>query len=323
MSVFDQLLPEVILNAVEDQGYLPTGYLFPLNSYENRVYEIGIEGAPPIIGKFYRPGRWGEGALLDEHRFIKALVEAEFPVVAPLELKKTSQQEKTLGFVENYYFALFPRFRGAHKAELMQDDRKWMGRHLARLHNVGASFKAKHRLPLNPQTYGEASLSFILSQPHIPDDLKKSIDHLLNDALDLVEPFFNDSLVAFTTHGDCHWGNVLWNHDGPHFLDFDDMVIAPPVQDIWMLFSGTPDEVKEQKNAFLEGYSVFRDFDEKTFILSEPLRTLRLMRMASWIGERYEEEAFKRAFPYYRDRRYWEEFLLSIKEQIGLLQELY
>lgn len=318
---FSELLPDVIFDAVTPEGHLPTGALTPLNSYENRVYSISIEEADPIIAKFYRPGRWTGEAIAEEHAFIEALVEAEIPVVAPLTLQKSVPYCKTLGQIDSIYYAFFPKFRGREHDEITTEDRLWLGRTLGRLHNIGEAFKAPNRMRLTPQTYGFDSTEFILNRSFLPEDLRQNLSLHLFKALELITPFFKPDLKAIPLHGDCHPGNILWNRDGPTLVDFDDMVIAPPVQDLWMLFNGTPQEMSEQREVFLEGYETFRKFDRGTFILTEPLRTLRIIRYAAWIGQRYEEPAFKRAFPYYEERRYWEEFLLSLKEQISLLQE--
>ncbi|MBI4211575.1 MAG: serine/threonine protein kinase [Deltaproteobacteria bacterium] len=322
---FDHLLPDVIFQAVEAQGLRPTGSLLPLNSYENRVYQIALEEDAPIIAKFYRPGRWTESAIAEEHAFLEKLAEAEVPVVSPLALKAHGTKTTTLGRLDSdgviIYFALFPKFRGREHDEITNDDRRWLGRMLARMHNIGEHFKSSHRLQLTPQTYGYSSLEFILSQTFLPADLKQSIEAHLHKALQLIEVYFHKDMKVIPLHGDCHPGNILWNAQGPHFVDFDDMVIAPPVQDVWMLFNGSEEEKREQREVFFEGYEMFRRFDASTLILSEPLRTLRMIRHAAWIGGRYEEPLFQRAFPYYRERRYWEEFLLQIKEQISLLQE--
>jgi len=320
---FDALLPKTIFETVSLQGYQPTGSLLPLNSYENRVYEIGLEGTEPIVAKYYRPGRWNVEAIAEEHGFLSALDEAEIPVVLPLKLQNHLDKVSTLSQIGEILYAFYPKFRGREHDEILNDDRRWLGRTLGRLHNIGEHFKAKNRLSLNPHTYGELSLQFILKQEFLPTDLKQYIEIHLLKALELVGPFFSKDLKAIAVHGDCHPGNILWNRDGPHLLDFDDMVIAPPVQDIWMLFNGTEEEKREQRKVFFEGYEMFRAFDQRSLILSEPLRTLRMIRYAAWIGQRYGEPAFQRAFPYYEERRYWEEFLLSIKEQISVLQEIY
>lgn len=319
---FEELLPDTIFESVSSQGFLPTGALFPLNSYENRVYEINVEDHEPLVAKYYRPGRWAVGALREEHHFIQALDESEIPVVKPLSLKKHLPGMKTLDTIGNIFYTLYPKFRGREHAEITNEDRRWLGRLLARLHNVGEHFEAPHRLVLSPQTYGDESLHFILSQKFLPEDLKQSIESHLHQVLEMVKPYFKEKIYAIPVHGDCHPGNILWNKNGPHLLDFDDMVIAPPVQDLWMLFNGTEEEKREQREVFFEGYEVFRKFEQSTLILAEPLRTLRMIRHAAWIGQRYAEPAFQKAFPYYEQRRYWEEYLQSIKEQISVLQEL-
>lgn len=319
---FNHLLPETIFKTLAAQGFRPTGRLFPLNSYENRVYEVGLEEQEPVVAKYYRPGRWNADAIIEEHRFLLALAEAEVPVVRPLALKGHLPQIETVGRAGEIYFALYPKFRGQQHSETTNEDRRWLGRLLARLHNVGEHFRSVHRQRLTPDTYGRASLEFILTQKFLPADLQKSLETMLLRAIDLVAPFFREGMPAIPLHGDCHPGNILWNRDGPHLLDFDDMVIAPPVQDLWMLLYGTETEMEEQKKFLFEGYEVFRKFDRNTLILNEPLRTLRMIRYAAWIGQRYEEEMFQWAFPYYRERRYWEEFLQGIKEQISLLQEI-
>lgn len=319
---FDALLPETVLESVAAQGFRPTGSLLPLNSYENRVYEIALEDADPIVAKYYRPKRWTVPAIAEEHQFLQALADAEVPVVQPLPLPHPIDIISSLGQTGDFIYAFWPKFRGRCRDEILNEDRRWLGRSLARLHNVGEHFKCRHRLHLTPETYGVQSLEFILSQEFLPPDLKKNIEAHLILAIDLTRPFFTADLKAIPVHGDCHPANILWNRDGPYLLDFDDMVVATPVQDIWMLFYGDADEIAEQKKFFFEGYETFRAFDHGTLILAEPLRTLRMIRHAAWIGQRYAEPAFQRAFPYYRETRYWEGFLLHIKEQISLLQEL-
>lgn len=319
---FDNLTPELMLSAIEAQGFVPTGALFPLNSYENRVYEVALDDAEPIIAKFYRPRRWTADVILDDHRFVLAADDLEIPVVAPLALQSAVAGSTTLGQTGEYYYALFPKFRGKENVEHSSEDLRWLGRTLARLHNLGAVFQAPHRMTLRPEEYGEPHAAVIAGQTYIPDALRDSINQFLEQCLTLVKPYFTDSLVMLPLHGDCHHGNVLWNHEGPHLLDFDDMLIAPPVQDVWMLLHGSPEDQRSQQEDFLAGYTIFRDFDVATLRLAEPLRTLRMIRHAAWIGERYEEDAFVRAFPYYRQSRYWEEFVQALREQIGTLQEL-
>lgn len=319
---FDSLLPEFICDTLSAQGYRPTGQLFQLNSYENRVYEVGLEKAPSVIVKFYRPGRWSEETLIDEHRTMAALQEAEVPVVRPFALQSTKGFE-TLSFADPYYYCVYPKFGGHEEADLKPDHREWLGRTLARLHNVTESLQVKNRLELNSKTYGDRQVDLILDGGYLPDDLFANLEDVMLSCLDLIDPILSErEWHKFALHGDCHLGNVLWNHDGPTLVDFDDMVVAPAVQDIWMLFHGSEAEQDAQKKDFFTGYEMFREFSEQEFLLVEPLRTLRMIRHTAWIGERFKEEIFKRSFPYYHERKYWEEFLLAMKEQLGYLQAL-
>ncbi len=318
---FERLLPSLILDAVGLQGFEATGIFYSLNSYENRVYEIRLEEGEPIVAKFYRPGRWSLEAIVEEHRFMDALDELEIPVVAPYYLDKAIKKSESVAEIEGFYYAIYPKFRGRENPDLSLQDREWLGRSLARLHKVGENFETKHRLTLSPQSYGYDSLEFILSQTFLPADLIANIKHLLTQAIQLAETFFSSATRNILLHGDCHLGNILWNKEGAFLLDFDDLVRAPAVQDLWMLFHGSEEEVFEQREAFFKGYEMFREFDTRELRMSEALRTLRMIRYAAWIGQRYEEEIFQRAFPYYTERRYWEDFLLSLKEQISAMQE--
>lgn len=318
---YQNLTPEILFTSFEDQGYMPTGIFYQLNSYENRVYEVHLEGHEPLIAKYYRPERWSVDQLGDEHRFIQALTDVEIPAIAPLPLKQATKNFATLGKIADYFYAFFPKFRGREHDELSLDDRKLLGHFMGRLHNVGATFKTSSRLPLNPQTYGDSSLKLLLKNNYIPIELQSLIHVTLDSLLESIKTFFKGPANSIAVHGDCHLGNILWNKSGPHLVDFDDMVLAPAVQDIWMLFSGSPEEIAEQQKVFFEAYETFREFDYGTLRLIEPLRTLRMIRHAAWIGERYEEPIFKKAFPYYNDHRYWQEFLLHMKEQLSLLQE--
>lgn len=322
MNVFDHLTPDVMLTAVEAQGFVPTGALMPLNSYENRVYEIALDEAAPIVAKFYRPNRWSAATIAEEHRFVLRAHEMEVPTVAPLALRAPSAVAATVGEHGGYCYALYPKFRGQMRPEMSIDELRWLGRTLARLHNVAAQFTSAARIQLTPQTYGHASVPVILQLECIPAVQRDALTALLPQAVALTEHAWNThEWTTLPIHGDCHHGNVLWNHDGPHLLDFDDMVVAPPVQDLWMLQSGPADEQRAQRAALLEGYTLFRPFDERAFLLSEPLRTLRMIHHAAWLASRHDEPAFQQAFPYFTQARYWEEFAQMIREQIGVMQE--
>lgn len=323
MHIYDQLVPDVVLTAVEAQGFRPTGALFPLNSYENRVYEIALESDAPVIAKFYRPGRWTAETIDEEHRFVWAAQALEIPVVAPLRLATPIPQGEYLGLHAGFYFALYPKFRGREQAEHDAERLRQLGRTLARLHNLGESFPVRHRLALTPQTYGHASIPVILALPFVPDTQRAALAALLPQVVALTEgAFASGEGACFLVHGDCHLGNVLWNVDGPHLLDFDDMVVAPPVQDLWMLLNGSAADQHAQREALFEGYTTFRPFDMRALRLAEPLRTLRLIRHAAWLATRHDEPAFQRAFPYFTQARYWETFAQNMREQIGVLQDL-
>lgn len=320
---FQNLTPELILEATNLQGFQSNGVIYPLNSYENRVYEILRENHEPIIAKFYRPNRWSAETIWDELSFIHSLNENEIPVVPPFSLKHHLDNKPHLGITKEYHYAFFPKFRGQMKAELFEEDLKIMGRTLSRMHNIGENLNAENRFPINPQRYGWNYLDTILSSPYCPDDLKTNLEETLIQAIEETEVFFNESLHVFPIHGDCHLGNLLWNSEGLHIVDFDDMVIGPAVQDVWMLFHGSEEEIKKQQNAFFEGYETFRHFDHNTLILIEPLRTLRMICYCGWLSTRFHEDIFQKSFPYYSEYKYWQEFLLSIKEQISAIQSLY
>lgn len=319
LNAFGNLTPDVILATATALGFKSTGQIFPYNSYENRVYEVTLENDAPVIVKFYRPERWSTDAILEEHEFLHRLVEAEVPVVPPLVIDGNISE--TLGEQQGYRYAVFNRFKGHERPDLKAEDREWLGRTIARIHNVGEHFDCKYRMVLSPDTYGEAYRDIILNLPYVPEEIIDPLQTHLDLALDLLTPEFRDDITIITTHGDCHLGNVLWNHEGPHLVDLDDMVIAPPIQDCWMLFHGSKEEQAAQRRSFFKGYRLFRDFEINSFRMIEPLRTLRMIRHCGWIGQRYEENIFKQAFPYYEERRYWEEFLLQLKEQIALLQD--
>lgn len=320
--VFDSLSPDLILSTVEEQGFTPTGALFPLNSYENRVYEIAIDENNPIIAKFYRPDRWSAETISEEHQFVIAAKEIDIPTVAPLALNSPTSTSAFLGKKNDFYFTIYPKFRGREQAEHNSDSLKWLGRTLARLHLLGETYKTKHRRHLTPKSYGTDCIDRIMAIDCIPTPQRTALQTFLPLAISLTEPFFAQNKDFFPIHGDCHHGNILWNLDGPHLIDFDDMVVGPPVQDIWMLFTGSKEDQRAQRESFFEGYRTFRAFDENSLILAEPLRTLRLIHQAAWLADRHDEPAFERAFPYFMQSRYWEEFAQNIREQIATLQDL-
>lgn len=315
---FETLTPDFIINAVESRGFVCDGRLLALNSYENRVYQVGIEGELPLIAKFYRPGRWNDAQIGEEHGFCFELAERELPVVAPLGGNGAS-----LHYYEGFRFALFPR-KGGHAPELDNlDNLLILGRLLGRMHLIGAAHPFQARPRIDCANFGYASIDFI-SKRFIPPALKTPYDTLTVDLMKLVEPlmdYANRNLNWIRVHGDCHAGNMLWRDDAPHFVDFDDTCMAPAVQDIWMLLSGGGAEQAAQLSEILEGYNEFNDFDPRELRLIEALRTLRMIHYSAWLARRWEDPAFPRSFPWFNTVRYWEEHILSLREQFAALNE--
>ena len=316
-SPYQDLTPDLILNSVESLGYICDGHLHALNSYENRVYQIGIEDSTPLIAKFYRPGRWSREAIEEEHQFALELAEHEIPVVAPLQ----DANNETLHKTQDFWFALYPRCGGRWPDLETKADREQMGRLLGRLHAVGASKTFRYRQRVDINTLGQKSREFILAQSLLPDYLVEAYDTLTRDLLLQIEARFAsvDYVKNIRLHGDCHPGNILWTDTGAHFVDLDDTVTGPPIQDIWMLLSGDESETERQMADFLAGYETFFSFDHSSLILIEPLRTLRIMHYAAWLARRWQDPAFPIAFPWFGSPRYWEEHILSLREQAAAM----
>lgn len=314
---YSRLTPDLILNALEEQGYPCDGRLLALNSYENRVYQIGQEDSTPVIAKFYRPGRWSRQSILEEHAFARELAAREIPVVAPL----TDSKGATLHRHADYLFAVYPRCGGRWPDLDTAAQRRQMGRFLGRLHAVGATRHFEHRTRLTIESLGAESRDYLLEQKFLPDYLLEAYTTLTQDLLDKIQVLFEAAgpVASIRLHGDCHPGNILWSDTGPHFVDLDDSRTGPAIQDIWMLLSGDHNEMRIQLQDLLEGYRTFYDFDYSSLILIEPLRTLRIMHYAAWIARRRDDPAFPQAFPWFDSPRYWEEHILSLREQAAAL----
>jgi len=315
---FGPLTPDFVLSAVEACGLACDGRLLTLNSYENRVYQVGIEDGPPVIVKFYRPGRWSDGAILEEHAFLAELAEAEIPAVPAIEL-----EGRTLHHVEGFRIAIFPR-RGGRAPEL--DDPAvlgWLGRFLGRIHAVGATKPFVHRPDLTIRSFGEDPRDQLLLSPFLPPDLRDTWLSVVDQALDGVRRCFERAgeQPMIRLHGDVHAGNVLWTDAGPHFVDFDDARNGPAVQDLWMLLSGDAPAMARQLDHVLEGYEQFADFDPAGLHLVEALRTLRLIHYAGWIAGRWSDPAFPAAFSWFDSPRYWQDMILGLREQVALMDE--
>ena len=322
---FDRLTPDFILDVLdkhlEAQGIRCDGRILALNSYENRVYQIGIEDAEPLIAKFYRPERWTNEQIHEEHAFCFELAEHEIPVVTPL-VQKNGHLDNSLFQHEEFRFTLFPRKGGRAPEFDNLDNLLIMGRWLGRLHLVGAATEFKHRPRLDLQSYGTESANFISAQ-FIPESLKSAYVSLTQDLLKQMEEKqkeFSD-IRFIRTHCDCHAGNVLWRDDLPNFVDFDDARMAPAVQDIWMLLSGDRAERTAQLSEVLEGYREFNDFNLRELNWIEVLRTLRMMHYSAWLARRWDDPAFPLHFPWFNTERYWGSHILELREQLSALQE--
>jgi len=304
---FFDLSPDVILDALEDVGLQPTGSLLALNSYENRVYQAELEDGGFIVTKFYRPDRWTDAQILEEHTFTQELLDAELPCVAPLQI-----DGGTLFQYQSHRFAVYPRQGGRAPDLEIEEDLKVLARTLARIHAIGGTADFEHRLTLDYRRLGEDSRTYLLDNDWIPPDMLEAYasvtEHLLSRIADLwpADP-------GIRIHGDCHMGNLLWREDTPNFVDFDDCVTGPPIQDLWMLLSGSRDERQGQLNTILEAYQPFCHFNGGELRLVEPLRTLRIMHHAAWIARRWEDPAFPVAFPWFGEGRFWSEHILELR----------
>ncbi len=308
---FHALTPERVLDAVEVGGLRCTGRCLPLRAFENRVYEVELEDERRLVVKFYRPGRWSRETILDEHRFLQDLVAAELPVVAPADLG-TGQ---TLNQSNGIYYAAFPKVRGRTLDELDAEKRRRMGRTIGRMHAIGAARAAPHRRKLDVQFYIHEPLDVLLKGRFIPENLAPRYrDVALRIADAVAKPLAATRVQRI--HGDLHWGNILWTPD-PLLVDFDDCMMGPPVQDLWLLASGGTEEARKAREDLIEGYELFREFDRSTLALAEPLRAMRIIHMSGWIAKRWADPSFPPAFPNFKDVRYWmEEYeaLVAISE---------
>jgi Ser/Thr protein kinase RdoA (MazF antagonist) len=315
---YEQLTPETVIDAVESAGWLCDARLLALNSYENRVYQVGIEDREPLVAKFYRPQRWTDAQIREEHAFSAELLDAEVSVVAPL----ATDDGETLHEYQGLRFALFPR-RGGHPPELDNPDHLLvLGRTLGRMHTVGRARPFAARERLDAAGVLTASRAQVLDG-FMPGDLETAYTSLLDDIertlLPLAAEIRDEDMIR--VHGDCHVGNILWRDDTPHFVDLDDCQQAPAIQDLWMFLSGERHEQELQISELLEGYGEFCDFEARQLRWVEALRTLRIVRYAAWLARRWDDPAFPRAFPWFNTARYWSDHILELREQFARLQE--
>jgi Ser/Thr protein kinase RdoA (MazF antagonist) len=313
------LTPERVLDALDTAGFRGDGRLLALNSYENRVYQVWLEDGGSVVAKFYRPARWSDAQIHEEHAFARELAEREIPAVPPI----ADAAGATLHAHEGFRFAVFPRKGG--RAPELEDPAvlERLGRFLGRIHAVGAGTPFRHRPALDLETFGREPRDWLLEHGFVPPDLLDSWRAAVGQALDGAALCYDRAgdVSVLRTHGDCHSGNVLWTDDGPHFVDFDDARTAPAVQDLWMLLSGDRASMTRQLSDLLAGYEDFMDFDRRGLHLVEALRTLRLVHYSAWIARRWDDPAFPAAFPWFNTQRYWQDRILELKEQIALMDE--
>ncbi|UVW30024.1 serine/threonine protein kinase [Massilia sp. H6] len=315
---YAQLDPQVVLEAVESLGLYCDGRLLALNSYENRVYQVGLEEGAPVVVKFYRPQRWTDAAILEDHAFVTELAEREIPVVPAMLI-----DGRSLHSCQGYRFSVFPR-RGGRAPELGDPATlEWIGRFIGRIHAVGALAPYTARPELNQQTFGREPVDWLRSHGFIPLELAATYASVVEQALDGVARCYERAgeLPSLRLHGDCHAGNVLWTPDGPHFVDFDDSRMGPAIQDLWMLLSGERHEMVGQMADVLAGYEDFCDFHPRQLYLVEALRTLRLIHYSCWLAMRWDDPAFPAAFPWFNTQRYWQDRILELREQVALMDE--
>ena len=307
------LSPDLVLNAIEAQGYVCSGHLLALNSYENRVYRIGIEQSRPLVAKFYRPARWSDAAILEEHAFTAELVEQEIPIVPPM----ADANGRTLHEFSGYRFALFPSQGGRWPDLDRRENLTWLGRFMGRIHALGAAKPFTQRPSLTPTTFGVDSYQYLLDNNFVPTHLVSEYREVVEDLLREIDAAYVRAAPAqlIRVHGDCHPGNILWTEDGPHFVDMDDCRMAPAVQDIWMLLSGSREEMSRMLSAFLDGYYDFHEFDPRELHLVESLRTLRMIHYAAWLARRWKDPAFPLNFPWFGAPSYWDEHLNTLRQQ--------
>ena len=316
---YSTLSPDTVLSAVESLGFEPDARIYPLNSYENRVYQVGIVGAPSLVVKFYRPHRWSREQILEEHEFTHELADLEIPVVPPMEFAGKG----TLVEYQGFDLAVFPQFLGRPPELDDLDNLLIMGRFVGRIHAVGVqrAFSSRNRLSI--ERLAVKSSEFLLEQDFIPVDLVAAYEPLSQQLIENISAQFRDlgELTELRIHGDCHPGNVLWKDDTPNFVDFDDTMMGPAIQDLWMMLSGDRNQRQAQLLELVEGYNEFFDFKVRELALVEALRTLRLMNYSAWLARRWHDPAFPMNFPWFNTARYWAEHILELKEQQSALQE--
>ncbi len=333
---FETLTPDLVLDALDNVGLRGDGRLTALSSYENRVYQVQLEDGSTVVAKFYRPERWSDAQILEEHSFAAELMAAEIPAIGPLVL-----EGQTLHHFGNFAFSVSPR-RGGRPPELDDGEvLEWIGRFLARIHAVGAKKPFTSRPTLNLDTFGIEPMQWLLEHDRVPLDVQSGWTKACQSAIDLIAGYTtlavarspkdqkSGGIRLLRLHGDCHPGNILWTPadaalaagPGPHFVDLDDARMGPAVQDLWMLLSGDRQQRTRQLGMLVDGYEQFREFNRDELALIEPLRTLRLIHYSAWLARRWSDPTFPVNFPWFGSSDYWQGQVLMLQEQIEAMQE--
>ncbi len=314
---FEALSPDVVLDAAASVGIEGDGRLLALNSYENRVYQLGTD-AGNLVLKFYRTGRWSDEQIGEEHEFTAEMAAAELPVATPVQIDGS-----TLFEYRGYRFCVFPWLPGRAPELDAIGSLTLLGRAIARVHQIGCVRPFRVRPQLDTQRLGWQAREAVLASGLIPEELTRRYEEVSGELLEGVEAVFQavGEVAMIRIHGDCHLGNLLWNERGPVFVDLDDCMMGPRVQDLWMLLSGPPHEQQRQWGEILEGYQQFADFDHSQVLLVEALRSLRMLHHAAWVAQRWRDPAFPRAFPWFAERRNWENYLLDLMEQSSNMRD--
>lgn len=318
-QAFAALTPDTMLDAIDSTGVLCSGQFLALNSYENRVYQVGVEEGAPLVAKFYRPNRWSDEAIIEEHQFTQALAEEEIPVIAPL----ADEEGRTLRYFGDIRFALYP-CRGGRAPELDNPDQlEQLGHFIGRIHLLGAVRPFEHRPTVDIESYLLEPSQFLQQENFIPGHLIDAYGSLIRDLIPRVESCYQraGNISNIRLHGDFHPGNILWRDNGPQIVDFDDARMGPAIQDLWMFLSGDRPYMTARLADLLDGYTRFCDFNPAELHLVEALRTLRLVHFAGWLAKRWDDPAFPQAFPWFDSLNFWEEHILTLREQLAKMDE--
>ena len=317
-EAFASLTPDNILDAVEASGVRCDGRMLALNSYENRVYQVGVEDGPSLVAKFYRPMRWSDAAILEEHDYTRELAQRDIPVIAPLVI-----DGKTLLYHGPYRFSLYPCHGGRPPELDCSEELEQLGRFIGRMHAYGSTGEYQHRSRIDIESMAEHPRSYLLQHGFIPEHIIDAYDSVSRELIDAVARRFDAAgdVSWIRLHGDCHPGNILWTDSGPHIVDFDDARMGPAIQDLWMFLSGDRDFMSQCLGDLLQGYTQFHAFNPVELQLIEALRSLRIIHYEYWLASRWHDPAFPRAFPWFDSIRHWEDHVLALREQLAALAE--